>query len=114
MALEETIFDNQNYYNVAFDALAKIRLPDFSDFDDERVWEAFNGLFDAYSQERLETLAYMSKEIDQRSEGTVSLKPAEFYTGIKGPNVQFELIKGDVTKKLYFGPYVPPFGFQRE
>ena len=103
---------NQQLYEIAFTALGKMELPDFSAHDEEEVFGAFTRLYGNGVKIDGANATFICDEVQRLSGGKTSMQQAEFYTGIKGPNAQFTLSNGEQEKKVHFGPYIPPFGFQ--
>jgi hypothetical protein len=104
---------SQTLYNQAYDALAHMKEPDFSNRDRGEVYSAFASLFGTNGnfEADKENLAVICEEVRRRSNGSVTLEEADFVTNVKGPNSSLVLKGHGREQKVIFGPYVPPFIF---
>ena len=97
-------------------SLSKMERPDFSNDNEERVFEAFRAVFDGYHVHDW-WFEKFAEQISKLSKGEVRLIKADkktiktFKTRVLGPAVYLVLIKGDTEQKLLFGPYSNPVSF---
>jgi hypothetical protein len=93
----------------AAQALARFEIPDFDNFSENEVCDAFSEAMSGYHF--ADWLLFMQQEISDISGNSVEFAKASFTTGIKGINRQFILKKGDREQKVVVGPYMPPIMF---
>lgn len=99
--------DYEEIFKHAAQALANFEIPDFDNFSEDDVFNAFSEVR-WWSSEFDEWASFMREEINKTSNGQVKLINTSFYTGIRGANRQFILMKGDKEQKIVMGPYIPP------
>lgn len=102
-----TTMDYEEIFKHAAQALANFEIPDFDNFSEDDVFNAFSEVR-WWSSEFDEWASFMREEINKTSNGQVKLINTSFYTGIRGANRQFILMKGDKEQKIVMGPYIPP------
>ncbi len=100
----------QDLYQIAFSALSKLELPNFSTHDQQLIFDTFRKLYGTEFQINEEKAKFICDEVHRLSSETVSMRQVELDSGINGPNAQFILSDGKQEQKIYFGPYSTPFG----
>lgn len=100
------MFRYEHIYQHAVRALANLQVPDFSDFDEEDVFDAFNGIL-LPSRHRV-WLEHILQLLSDTSKGQTTLIEKPSYTGIKGMNRTYILAKGETRKRLIIACGVPP------
>lgn len=97
----------------AAQSLATGNLPTHEKWSENQVFNAYLRFFQnewQYPTRYKEHIDSLCRLVLEYSKGTIRLEPAEFYTGIKGPNVQFLLHQeGKPVQALAAGAYVPPW-----
>jgi len=98
---------------LATKALASMTEPDFSNVDDQTVYEAFQEVWEGFCANK-DWLNAFKAQISQLSAGKVALldcDPNEFNTRVKGPANYLVLVSGDHRQKIILGPYATPVQF---
>lgn len=101
----------EEIFKHAAQALSHFEIPNFDDFSDENVFDAFCEI-QWWSSDFDEWASFMQEMVNEASNGQVKLINTSFYTGIRGANRQFILMEGDREQKVVMGPYIPPITFQ--
>lgn len=96
-------------YMRAVKALARMRIPDFSDVDGNTLVATFCG--PSFDKDFLSSLC---ADIERESGGKVHLTRSDFDPEIMGYAARFIISDGRKEKKLCFGGYEPPFWFRDE
>jgi len=97
----------------AFASLSEMKCPDFSDVDDQTVFQAFHPMFKK-SKLKEKWFEIFKQKVAEKSNEEVKIKkyPIEKEsTHILGPATFLLLEKGDLVIKFIFGPYGTPFEF---
>jgi hypothetical protein len=103
-------YEHHSIYEHAATALARMETPDFSAFDEDSVFDAFNTiLLRGYT----EWLAYFQSLISTASNGQASLVEKPFYTGIRGLNSTFLLTNGNNHTNVIIATGIPPIILQK-
>ena len=110
MLFEKTFIYNRYHkiYKHAAFALAHFDLPDFSEYSEDDVFNAFLHL-STDSIIYQEWLSWFHALITSLSSQRVTLQTEKFQHFIQGPAWTFLLIKDNKQKKLVIGPYSPPY-----
>lgn len=94
-------------------AMSKMKCPDFSDVDEDTVYNAFRKFWEGFIVDH-DWLYNLNKRIVELSKGKVKLvkgNPEDFPVHVKGPAEYLLLKKGKETIKIIIGPYNKPVGF---
>lgn len=94
-------------------SLAKMEEPDFSDIDDETIFESFIDVWDIMSA-KPEWLKKFTARIAEISNGRVSLikaEPRNFSARVLGPAEYLMLVQGKQKQRIILGPYSTPVSF---
>lgn len=103
----------EDLYERAAVALGNMECPDFSEVDDETVFNAFHNAFDFFHANE-DWLHRFQERIHELSEGTVQLQKTrieDFSIRIKGPAEYLLLVRGEQTQRVTLGPYSTPVSF---
>lgn len=92
------MFRYEHIYQHAVQALAKLQVPDFSDFDEEDVFDAFNGIL--LPSSHAAWLAHFQQLLHDASDGQTTMEEKPSYTGIRGMNRTYILARGEIRKRL--------------
>jgi hypothetical protein len=101
--------ENEAISRYAAQVLAYLKVPNFDDFSEDDVFEAFSEAM--RTSEFDEWMLLMQQEISNASNGSVSFVKTSFYTGIKGINRQFVLKSDGRQQKVVVCSSVPPISF---
>lgn len=101
--------DYEAIFKHAAQALANFEIPDFDNFSEDDVFDAFNEV--KRGDEYDEWFSFMQEEISRISSNSACLIETSFYTGIKGINHQFILKKDNKEQKVIVSLSVPPISF---
>ncbi len=105
------ILTDQELYERAANALARMECPDFSDVYSDVVFHAFLKTFYGYSPKK-EWFESFKEKVSALSGGKVTIKKDNHpEAGVLGPAAYLLLVSEEKTIKFIFGPYETPFEF---
>lgn len=100
------MFRYEHIYQHAIKSLANLQVPDFGEFDEEDVFNAFNCIL--LESNHPAWFGYFQQLLHDASNGQVTLVEILSYTGIKGLNRTYILTRGGIRKRLVVMSGVPP------